>query len=70
MIDSTDIPAFPPQISRQFRQNPARPVRTVHPVPVCVQGSGRPPRGCMPDSSSLSDQEAVLCAADLGIGQQ
>ena len=37
---------------------------------VCVQGSGRPPRDCMPDSSSLSDQEAVLCAADSGIGQQ
>ena len=37
---------------------------------VCVQGSGRPPRDCMPDSSSLSDQEAVLCAADSGIGEQ
>ena len=37
---------------------------------VCVQGSGRPPRDCISDSSSLSDQEAVLCAADSGIGQQ
>jgi hypothetical protein len=37
---------------------------------LCVQGSGRPPRDCISDSSSLSDQEAVLCAADSGIGQQ
>jgi hypothetical protein len=37
---------------------------------VCVQGVGRAPQDCMPDSSSLSDQEAVLFAADSGIGQQ
>ncbi|MCP9902469.1 hypothetical protein KBZ12_17870, partial [Cyanobium sp. Cruz CV13-4-11] len=43
---------------------------TPHFAIVCVQGSGRPPRDCISDSSSLSDQEAVLCAADSGIGQQ
>jgi adenine-specific DNA-methyltransferase len=37
---------------------------------VCVQGAGRAAQGCMPDSSSLSDQEAVLFAADSVLRQQ
>ncbi len=33
MIDLSIIPAYPPQISLQFRQNPIRPVRAIHLVP-------------------------------------
>jgi hypothetical protein len=33
------------------------------------RGQDAPPQDSMPESSSLSDQEAVLCAADSGIGQ-
>jgi hypothetical protein len=32
-VDSPVVPAPQPQISLQFRQNPIRPVRAVHPVP-------------------------------------
>jgi len=33
MVYSAVIPAFPPQISFQFRQNPFLPVRPIHPIP-------------------------------------
>ena len=34
------------------------------------RGQDAPSQDSIPESSSLSDQQAVLCAADSGIGQQ
>ena len=34
------------------------------------RGRDAPAQDCTPDGPTLSDQEAVICAADSGIGQQ
>ena len=38
-------------------------------ITYAFRGQDAPSQDSMPESSSLSDQEAVLCAADSGIGR-
>jgi hypothetical protein len=38
--------------------------------PYAFRGRDAPAQDCTPDGPTLSDQEAVICAADSGIGQQ
>jgi hypothetical protein len=41
----------------------------MHEKPYAFRSRDSPSQDSMSESSSLSDQEAVLCAADSGIGQ-